>query len=164
VSSTGNTEFLHHDCRGKAGERDSKCLCSQPFQRMYRRVAVFRTALLWKAVSVGPQILHEKCYSQFQISNTIWVIGPFGNIFCCITRNNKNTQVTLIIHGGCILANCRLYWKHVKWKTYNMPMDFLSDTPWEALIVVSGVKMVGQVSETVHNSVGLHGSFYCGCG
>jgi hypothetical protein len=46
-----------------------------------------------------------------------------------------------------------------------MPVDFLSDAPWEALIYSHWVKMVGRVSEMrAQYSERLRGSFYRGRG
>jgi hypothetical protein len=43
-------------------------------------------------------------------------------------------EVALVIRGGCVTANRLVYRKRVKRETYNMPVDFLSYTPCEALI------------------------------
>jgi hypothetical protein len=40
----------------------------------------------------------------------------------------------LITHACCVPANHRENLKRVKRETYNMPMDFLSDAPWKAII------------------------------
>jgi hypothetical protein len=41
---------------------------------------------------------------------------------------NTPVQVPLVIRGGCVPVNRRVYRKRVKRETHNMPIDFLSDT------------------------------------
>jgi hypothetical protein len=57
-------------------------------------------------------------------------------------------QVTLVIRGGRVPANLHIYRKHITRGTYNMPLDFVIDTPWEALICSNRSQNGGQVSET----------------
>jgi hypothetical protein len=63
--------------------------------------------------------------------------------------------------GGYVPANRRVHRKRVKRETYKMPVDFLSNTQWEALIC-SPRRQNGWASQwnCARNSVGLRGSFY----
>jgi hypothetical protein len=52
-----------------------------------------------------------------------------------------------------------------KGETYNMPVDFLSDKPWEVLICRPGSQNGGASTwNCARNSVALHDSFYRGPG
>jgi predicted metal-binding protein len=74
-------------------------------------------------------------------------------------------QVTLVMCGGCVPVNRRVYRKRVKQEAYNMPVYFLSDAPWEALICSPRCQYGGASQwNCARNSVGLRGSFYRGRG
>jgi hypothetical protein len=55
--------------------------------------------------------------------------SPIFHISIGLDAHLLKIQATLVIRGGCFHANRRMYRKRVKRETYNMPVNFLSDTP-----------------------------------
>jgi hypothetical protein len=77
----------------------------------------------------------------------------------CIFRILKSTGDSR--YTRCYVpTNRRVFRKRVEWETFNMPVYFLSDTPWEVLIC-SPRSQNGGASQwnCARNWMGLRGSF-----
>jgi hypothetical protein len=115
---------------------------NSPSARMQYRVVSYK----WKAQKVE-NMTRQTCINEnlslFETSEVEYSTG-----------DSRHT-------GG--VANRRVYRKRVKRETYNMPVYFLSDTPWEALICKSENGVASQWNRA-RNSVSLRGSFYRGRG